>query len=50
MLKTKLIKRSIFELSPVVTANDFQAIEMLIVQTQSQEPIIDKKSPNPPKP
>jgi hypothetical protein len=38
MLKAKLIKRVISELSPVVTANDFQAVGMLIVQPQSQEP------------
>jgi hypothetical protein len=37
MLKTKLIKRGISELSPIVTTNDFQAIGMLIVQPQSQE-------------
>jgi hypothetical protein len=37
MLKTKLIKRGISELSPIVTANDFQAVGMLIVQPQSQE-------------
>jgi hypothetical protein len=35
MLKAKLIKRDIFELSPIVTANSFQAVEMLIVQPQS---------------
>jgi hypothetical protein len=38
MLKTKLIKRGIPELSPIVTANGFQAVGMLIVQPQSQEP------------
>jgi hypothetical protein len=37
MLNAKLIKRGISELSPIVTANDFQAIEILIVQPQSQE-------------
>jgi hypothetical protein len=37
MLKTKLIKRDISELSPIVTVNDFQAVVMLIVQPQSQE-------------
>jgi hypothetical protein len=37
MLKAKLIKGGISELSPIVTANDFQAVEMLIVQPQSQE-------------
>jgi hypothetical protein len=37
MLKAKLIKRGISELSPIVTANGFQAVGMLIVQPQSQE-------------
>jgi hypothetical protein len=37
MLKAELIKGGIFELSPIVTTNDFQAVEMLIVQPQSQE-------------
>jgi hypothetical protein len=37
MLKTKLIKRGISELSPIVTTNGFQAVGMLIVQPQSQE-------------
>jgi hypothetical protein len=36
MLKAKLIKRDIFELSPIVTVNDIQAVGMLIVQPQSQ--------------
>jgi hypothetical protein len=36
MLKVKLIKRGIFELSLIVTANDFEAVEMLIVQPQTQ--------------
>jgi hypothetical protein len=36
MLKTKLIKRGISKLSPIVTANGFQAFGMLIVQPQSQ--------------
>jgi hypothetical protein len=36
MLKAKLIKRGISELSPIITANGFQAIGMLIVQPQSQ--------------
>jgi hypothetical protein len=36
MLKTKLIKRDISELSLIVTANDFQAVGMIIVQPQSQ--------------
>jgi hypothetical protein len=38
MLKAKLIKRGISELSPIVIANDFQSVGMLIVQPQSQEP------------
>jgi hypothetical protein len=37
MLKTKLIKRGISELSSIVTVNGFQAVGMLIVQPQSQE-------------
>jgi hypothetical protein len=36
ILKTKLIKRGISELSPVITVNDFEAVGMLIVQPQSQ--------------
>jgi hypothetical protein len=36
MVKEKLIKRDIPELSPIVTANGFQAVGMLIVQPQSQ--------------
>jgi hypothetical protein len=36
MLKTKLIKRGISELSPIVTVNSFQVVGMLIVQPQSQ--------------
>jgi hypothetical protein len=35
MLKAKLIKRGISKLNPIVTANYFQAIGMLIVQPQS---------------
>jgi hypothetical protein len=38
MLKAKLIKGGISELSPIVTVSDFQAVGMLIVQPQSQEP------------
>jgi hypothetical protein len=34
VLKTKMIKRGIPELSPIVTANDFQVVGMLIVQPQ----------------
>jgi hypothetical protein len=37
MLKAKLIKRGISELSPIVTVNGFQAVGMLIVQPQGQE-------------
>jgi hypothetical protein len=36
ILKAKLIKRDIFELSLIVTANGFQAVGMLILQPQSQ--------------
>jgi hypothetical protein len=36
MLQAKLIKKGISELSPIVIANDFQAVGMLIVQPQSQ--------------
>jgi hypothetical protein len=36
MLKIKLIKRGIPELGPIVTANSFQAVGMLIVHPQSQ--------------
>jgi hypothetical protein len=42
MLKTKLIKRGISELSLIVTTNGFQAVGMLIVQPQSQEPNVLK--------
>jgi hypothetical protein len=42
LLKAKLIKRSISELSIIVTTNGFQAIEMLIVQPQNQEPKVLK--------
>jgi hypothetical protein len=38
MLKVKLTKRGISELSPIVTVNGFQAGWMLIIQPQSQEP------------
>jgi hypothetical protein len=38
MLKTKLINIDIPELGPIVTANDFQAVGILIVQPQSQAP------------
>jgi ABC-type uncharacterized transport system substrate-binding protein len=36
MLKAKLIKRGIPELSPIIIVNDFQEVGMLIVQPQSQ--------------
>jgi hypothetical protein len=42
MLKAKLIERDISELSPIVTANGFQAVGILIVQPQSQEPKVFK--------
>jgi hypothetical protein len=42
MLKAKLIKRDISEPSPIITVNDFQAVEMLIVQPQSQAPKVLK--------
>jgi hypothetical protein len=42
MIKAKLIKRGISELSLIVTANDFQAVGMLIVQPQSQAPKVLK--------
>jgi hypothetical protein len=42
MLKTKLMKRDISELSPIITANSFQAVGILIVQPQSQEPKVLK--------
>jgi hypothetical protein len=42
MLKVKLIKGGISELSLIVTVNDFQAVGMLTVQRQSQEPKVFK--------
>jgi hypothetical protein len=42
MLKAKLIKRGISELSPIVTVNGFQAVGMLIIQPQNQEPKVLK--------
>jgi hypothetical protein len=36
MLKTKLIKRDIPELSLIVTVNSFQSVGMFIVQPQNQ--------------
>jgi hypothetical protein len=37
MLKAKPIKRGISELSLIITANNFQVVGMLIVQSQGQE-------------
>jgi hypothetical protein len=37
-LKAKLIERDIPELGPIVIANRFQAVGMLIIQPQSQDP------------
>jgi hypothetical protein len=42
MLKTKLIKKGIPELGPIVTVNDFQEVGMLIVQPQGQAPKVLK--------
>jgi hypothetical protein len=42
MLKEKLIKRGIPELSPIIIANNFQAVGMLIVQPQSKAPKVLK--------
>jgi hypothetical protein len=42
MLKAKSIKRGISEPSPIITANSFQAVGMLIVQPQGQEPKVLK--------
>jgi hypothetical protein len=42
MLKAKLIKRCISELSPIVTMNGFQVVGMLIVQPQGQAPKVLK--------
>jgi hypothetical protein len=36
VFKTKLIERGIHELGPIVITNDFQVVEMLIIQSQSQ--------------
>jgi hypothetical protein len=44
MLKAKLIKRDISKLSIIITANSFQAVGMLIVQSQSQAPKVLKHS------
>jgi hypothetical protein len=42
MLMAKLIKWGIPELGPIVTVNSFQAVGMLIVQSQSQAPKVFK--------
>jgi hypothetical protein len=42
MLKAKLIKSGISELSPIITVNGFQLVGMLIVQPQSQAPKVLK--------
>jgi hypothetical protein len=42
MLKAKLIKRGISELSLIVTVNDFQVVGMLIIQPQCQAPKVLK--------
>jgi hypothetical protein len=36
MLKAKLIERGIPELSPIITMNDFQAVEIFIIQPQGR--------------
>jgi hypothetical protein len=42
MLKAKLIERGISELGPIITANGFQAVGMLILQPQGQAPKVLK--------
>jgi hypothetical protein len=42
MLKAKLIKRDISELSLIITTNGFQSVGMFIVQPQSQDPKVLK--------
>jgi hypothetical protein len=42
MPKAKLIERGIPELDPIVIANSFQAVGMLIIQSQSQAPKVLK--------
>jgi hypothetical protein len=42
MPKAKLIERGIPELGPIVIANSFQAVGILIVQSQSQAPKVLK--------
>jgi hypothetical protein len=42
MLKSKLIKKGIPKFAPIVTANGFQEVEMLIVQPQRQDPKVLK--------
>jgi hypothetical protein len=42
MLKAKLIKRGLPDLGSIVTTNGFQAVEMFIIQPQSQAPKVLK--------
>jgi hypothetical protein len=42
MLKAKLIERGISELGPIITANGFQAVGMLILQPRGQAPKVLK--------
>jgi hypothetical protein len=42
MLKAKLIERGISELGPIITANGFQAVGMLILQPRDQAPKVLK--------
>jgi hypothetical protein len=42
VLKAKLIERGIPELSPIITVNGFQAVEMLIVQPHGYDPKVLK--------
>jgi hypothetical protein len=42
VVKAKLIERGIPELGPIITANGFQEVGMLIVQPQSQAPKVFK--------
>jgi hypothetical protein len=42
LIKEKLIERGIPELGPIITTNSFQAVRMLIVQSQGQTPKVFK--------
>jgi hypothetical protein len=42
VLKAKLIERGIPELGPIITVNGFQAVGMLIVQSQGYAPKVLK--------